>query len=220
MTTPTTSKGSTMSVQALDKPTGPDQTQPGASPARVSRFRRLLYRPEVGAFIGAVAVYLFFVIVAPGSGFATLDGTASWLDTAAELGVVAIPVAMLLIAGEFDLSIGSTIGAVSMIVAVSSGTYTMPHWASIGLAVGFALLVGLVNGLVTTRTRLPSFIVTLATQLIIAGAALGFSRAFAGTTAVSLPEEATTQAVFGSQLGPVHVSLVWWIGITVVAWWF
>ncbi|MEU1513849.1 ABC transporter permease [Streptomyces sp. NPDC005811] len=159
------------------------------------------------------------MVTAAGAGFTSVAGTASWLDTAAELGVVATPVALLLIAGEFDLSIGSTVGATSVIVAIGSGTYTMPQWVSIPLALGFGLLVGLVNGLVATRTRLPSFIVTLGSSLVVGGGALGISRALSGSTAVTLAPEAGVRAVFGSKAGQFQVSIVWWLAITVLAWW-
>ncbi|MFI9836254.1 ABC transporter permease [Nonomuraea sp. NPDC051941] len=202
--------------QAAPAPVRPDEKTQTLSRSLVARAVR---RPEFGALIGAIVVYVFFLVTASGSGFTSVDGTASWLDTAAELGVVATPVALLLIAGEFDLSIGSVIGATSAIVAIASGTYTMPQWVSIPLAIGFGLLVGLVNGLVATRTKLPSFIVTLGSSLVVGGGALGISRALSGSTAVSLTPEPSVQAVFGSKVGQFQVSILWWLAITVLAWW-
>lgn len=209
------------SLKTTQKNTSPPAAYSGdGSGLRPRTFAgRALRRPEFGALIGVLAVYAFFMVTASGSGFVSLEGSASWLDTAAELGIIAAPVALLLIAGEFDLSIGSTIGAASMIVAISSGTYNVPQWLAILLALGFSLIVGLVNGLVTTRTKLPSFIVTLGTQLVIGGAALGFSRALSGTTAVSLGSDPVMQVLFASKIGPFQSSLLWWIGITVLAWW-
>jgi simple sugar transport system permease protein len=67
-------------------------------------------RPEFGAFAAFILIYLFFAIATRGAGFVSLNGTAGWLNLAAELGIVAIPVGLLMIAGEFDLSIGSTVG--------------------------------------------------------------------------------------------------------------
>src|SRR5438270_825569 len=104
----------------------PEQANDEPSAGRLHT--RVLRRPEFGALVGALVVYGFFVVTTAGSGFVSFDGTSSWLNTAAELGIVAIPVSLLLIAGEFDLSIGSMVGAASMIVAVCSGTYTMPQW--------------------------------------------------------------------------------------------
>ncbi|WEH19910.1 ABC transporter permease [Streptomyces sp. VNUA24] len=196
--------------------TAPDEKTATLSVSLMSSTAR---RPELGALIGAVVVFVFFLVTASGSGFTSVDGTASWLDTAAELGVVATPVALLLIAGEFDLSIGSVVGATSVIVAIGSGTYTLPQWVSIPLAIAFGLLVGLVNGLVATRTKLPSFIVTLGSSLVVGGGALGLSRALSGSTAMTLTPEPSVQAVFGSKAGQFQVSILWWLAITVLAWW-
>ena len=72
--------------------------------------RRLLVRPEMGALAGSIAVWLFFALVAGQRGFLTLLGTATYLQVAAELGILAVAVALLMIGGEFDLSIGSITG--------------------------------------------------------------------------------------------------------------
>jgi ribose/xylose/arabinose/galactoside ABC-type transport system permease subunit len=55
-------------------------------------------RPEFGAFVAALLVYAFFAVSTHGAGFVTIDGTAGWLDTAAELGIIAIPVGVLMVA--------------------------------------------------------------------------------------------------------------------------
>jgi simple sugar transport system permease protein len=141
------------------------------------------------------------------------------MNTAAELGVLAIPVGMLMIAGEFDLSVGSVVGASSMIVAIGTTEYHWALWLSILLAIVMGGLVGLGNGLLTVRTGLPSFIVTLAALFIVAGLALGLSRAAAGTTAVSLTPSGSAKTVFGSQVSGFHVSIVWWLAIAAFASW-
>src|SRR5438477_4833326 len=79
--------------------------------SKTSPLRRLLVRPEMGALAGAIAVWVFFALIAGRSGFLSLGGTATYLQVASELGIMAIAVALLMIAGEFDLSIGSTLGA-------------------------------------------------------------------------------------------------------------
>ena len=70
--------------------------------------RKALRRPELGALVGTVGVFLFFCVAA-GSVFYSSEGIGNWLTPAAELGILAVPVALLMIAGEFDLSIGSMI---------------------------------------------------------------------------------------------------------------
>jgi simple sugar transport system permease protein len=177
---------------------------------------RLVRRPEFGAFVGAVIVFGFFA-VAGKNGFMTEKGMASWMNTAAELGVLAIPIGMLMIAGEFDLSVGSVIGGSAMIVSIGSGYYTMPLWISVLLAIAAGAAIGFANGLIVVRTGLPSFIVTIAALFIVAGLSLGLSRGLAGTTAVSLSPSGSAQKVFGSQHNDFHVSILWWIAVAIAA---
>jgi hypothetical protein len=61
-------------------------------------------RPEFGAVVATVLVYLFFAITTQGAGFVSIDGTAGWLDTSAELGIIAIPVGVVLIQGRVAAS--------------------------------------------------------------------------------------------------------------------
>ena len=83
---------------------------------RVSPIRKLLVRPEMGSIAGAIAVWIFFAIVAGNNGFLSLRGTSSYLSVSADIGIVAVAVALLMIGGEFDLSIGSITGAAGMIL--------------------------------------------------------------------------------------------------------
>src|ERR1700716_3455560 len=151
---------------------------------RINPIRRLLVRPEMGALAGAVAVWLFFALVAGRSGFLSLSGTATYLQVAADLGILAVAVALLMIAGEFDLSIGSIVGATGMIIAVLSAQLGWNLWLAIGVAVAFSLVVGFFNGYLVLKTGLPSFIVTLATLYILRGATIGATRIATGRTQI------------------------------------
>ena len=77
---------------------------------KVGILGRLLARPELGAVAGAILVFAFFAVVAGDSGFLTSVGTIGYLEVSAQLGILVIPVALLMVAGEFDLSIGSWSG--------------------------------------------------------------------------------------------------------------
>ena len=90
---------------------------------RVGTLRSWLTRPELAAIAGSILVFVFFAVVAGDSGFLTLGGTASYLEVAAQLGIVAVPVSLLMITGEFDLSVGSMVGAAGMIIAISVTEY-------------------------------------------------------------------------------------------------
>src|SRR6478672_8667611 len=92
---------------------------------RTSPIRKLLVRPEMGALFGAVAVWLYFAIVAGDRGFLSTFGSSTYLEVSAQLGILATTVALLMIGGEFDLSIGSMLGATGMIAAILSTNY---HW--------------------------------------------------------------------------------------------
>jgi simple sugar transport system permease protein len=188
-------------------------------PARVGRLTWLLRRPESGALLGTVVVFVFFAIVAQGTGFLSVAGTASWLNVCAELGIMAIPVALLMIGGEFDLSVGSVLVGSSLIVAIGTGYENWPIWVSVVVALVVAALVGLLNGILVVRTRLPSFIVTLGSQFILNGAALGLSRYFTGSSNVQFSATGSAHAIFGASFSNFNVSIFWWVGIGIIGFW-
>jgi len=177
----------------------------------------LVRRPEFGALIGALAVYIFFA-VAGGPDFMNIGGTASWLNVSAELGIIALPVAMVMIAGDLDLSVGSILASSSMTLAIVSGYFGLPTWIGIIAALAFGVLVGLINGIVVTKTNLPSFVVTLATQFGVSGITLGFTRLITGSTSVPFTADQPFQAMFGSMLfgDKFEVAVVWWIIMAIV----
>ncbi|MDP4301431.1 ABC transporter permease [Leptothrix discophora] len=171
----------------------------------------LLRRPETGSFIGLVSVFVFFAIFG-GETFLSTSGAASWLNIAAELGIIALPVGLLMIAGHLDLSVGSVIPASSMTVAIVSGHYGLPMPVGIAAALGLGLAIGFINGYLIVRTDLPSFVVTLATLFAVAGLTLGLSVIVAGSTSVALKADPVTKAIFGDYIdGKFQIVLLWWI---------
>jgi simple sugar transport system permease protein len=181
--------------------------------------RYIIRRPEFGAFAAFVITYLFFAFVTSGAGFVSINGTAGWLNLAAELGIVAIPVAMLLIAGEFDLSIGSTVGAASMVVALATSFFGLPVWSAIALALVLGAAIGFANGMAVVKTKLPSFIVTLATNFIVIGATMGFSRLVANVTSASIVSSDSARFVFAARWGQANISILWWVLTAVLGAW-
>jgi simple sugar transport system permease protein len=189
---------------------------------RVGLARMLLARPEIGAVVGAILVWIVFAVWA-GGGFLTLEGTASYLDVAAQVGILGSAVALLMIAGEFDLSIGSMVGAAGMVIAIGIGEFGLPVWLSVALAFVFALVIGFVNGYIVVRTRLPSFIVTLGTLFILRGLTIGITRILTGRTQVGGFGDAVDadpiSFLFTANVGPFSVAIVWWIGLALLATW-
>lgn len=187
-------------------------------PAPTHSWTHFLRRPEFGALVGLAIVFGFFAVTGT-NGLLTLDGAASWMNTASELGVLALPVGLLMIAGEFDLSVGSVIGAASMTVAIASGHYELPLCLSVPMALAGGAAVGLVNGLLVVKTGLPSFIVTIAALFIIAGLALGVSCGVAGTTAVTLVTSGFGHGLSAYNWHKFHIPILWWLVIAGLAWW-
>lgn len=194
---------------------------------RSSALRRALLRPELGAGIGAFALWLVFAITAGDTGFLSTRGTASYLEVAAELGIMAIAVSLLMIGNEFDLSIGSVIGASGMIIAILSKEYGWNIWLAIFVALGASLVIGFINGALVRWTRLPSFIITLATLFAIRGLTIAFTRIITDRTNVGGLQDVvgyeSAKNVFGSSVSlfgaSFPVSIAWWLGLTAVATW-
>ncbi|MGH7466470.1 MAG: ABC transporter permease [Longimicrobiales bacterium] len=164
---------------------------------------------------GALFVWLLFALLA-GAPFVGSQGLAAYLNAAAPIGILAVPVALLMIAGEFDLSIGSIIGLCSMtqmLLVVEAGWPLGPALlASAALAVG----IGLTNGLIVVRTGLPSFLVTLATLFMARGLTIAVTRLVTGRTQLGglhqHEDAGWADVLFGTDLiGNVQLSVVWWI---------
>ena len=151
---------------------------------KVSNLKVLLNRPELGALGGSILVFIFFGIVAGDTGMFSAYGALNFLDVSANLGIIAIAAAMLMIGGEFDLSIGSMIGFAGICIAIPAIYWGWPLWMSILFAFAMAVLVGYFNGILVVRTGLPSFIVTLAMLFILRGATLAITRLITGRTQV------------------------------------
>jgi simple sugar transport system permease protein len=176
----------------------------------------LLRRPEAGAILSLVAVVAFFVIAGNASP-ATMLGAASWLNFAANLGIVALPMGLLMISGELDISIGAMIPAGSMTVAILSGYYELPIIFGMLGALGLGAAVGLVNGLLTVRTSVPSLIVTLGTLVAMQGVVLSASVMLTGNASVALQSEGWAKAIFGQLLGGSwQIIILWWLVLTAV----
>ena len=176
----------------------------------------LLRRPESGAFIGLLAMFIFFSF-AGGWSFLTVGSFAAWLNVAAGLGIIAIPIGLLMIAGELDVSVGSMVPAGSMTTAIIAGHFHQSIWLAILAVFALGIIVGLINGSVVVRTAVPSFIVTLGTLFAVAGTVLGLSVIITGTTSVAITATPLAKAIFGDLYfsKQFQIIIAWWLGATV-----
>jgi simple sugar transport system permease protein len=187
---------------------------------------RLLTRPDIGAFIGAIAVFLLFSYTARSADWISDPAiAASWTDQAAQYGIVAVPVALLMIGGEFDLSAGVMIGSSGLLLGYLATHANMNIWPAMALVLLFGLAVGFVNGVTVVKTKLPSFIVTLATFFILQGVNAAGTLKLTGTTAIQDIDSAagfeSARRVLASEVTQwdFKVKVLWWIGLTIVGAW-
>jgi len=194
--------------------------------AQTSTVVRVLRRPEFGALIGAIVVFVLFAVVDQTGKFAGLEGIARWSDSAATIGIVAVAVALLMIGGEFDLSAGVMVGSSGLVLGLLVTQVGLGVWPAIVFTFVFAALVGAVNGWLVMKTRLPSFIVTLATFFSLQGINLGLTKVLTGTVRVAGIDEGagfdSARSVFATEFWDPYkfrVSVLWWIVLTVLATW-
>src|SRR6476469_4017533 len=147
---------------------------------------RLLTRPDIGAFLGAVAVWLAFGYFARDVHWLSDPAIAAgWTDQAAQYGIVEVPVALLMIGGEFDLSAGVMIGSSGLLLGLLTTEADWNVWPSIAVVLLFGAAIGFINGYTVVKTRLPSFIVTLGTFFILQGVNAGGTLKITGTVAIN-----------------------------------
>jgi len=180
-------------------------------------------RPEVAAAVGVVLVWCVFAVAA-GPTFRSGAGAAAYLNAAAPLGILAVGVALLMIGGEFDLSVGSIVGASGMVLMLLTTELGWSVWPAVGVTVAVCLALGFLNGLMVVRTGLPSFIVTLATLFIVRGLTIAAARGFTRRTQLGglddVPGFASARWIFASD--PVRgfqVSILWWLGAAAIGTW-
>ncbi|MFE0606151.1 ABC transporter permease [Streptomyces sp. NPDC058892] len=193
--------------------------------APASLLRRLLARPELGAVVGAVAVFVFFSIVAPT--FLQASSLSTILYSASTIGIMAVPVALLMIGGEFDLSAGVMVTTSALVSSMFSYQMTANVWVGVGVSLLVALAIGFFNGFMLTRTKLPSFIITLGTFLMLTGLNLGFTKLISGTVSTKSIADMegfpSARALFASkwEIGSVtlQITVLWWLALVAVATW-
>lgn len=200
-----------------------DAATGGPEAVRQTWARGWLLRPELGAAAGAALVWLIFAAAA-GETFRGVGGAAAVLNAAAPLGILAVAVGLLMIGGEFDLSVGSVIGLAGMVILLLTRHYGWPLWPAIGAAVVLGAAIGFANGYLVVRTRLPSFIVTLGTLFIVRGLAIAVPRMLTRRTQLGGLDEvagyAPARAIFASDIaGPFSVSIAWWLALAALATW-
>ncbi|EGJ73873.1 putative ABC transporter sugar permease [Streptomyces sp. Tu6071] len=149
------------------------------------------------------------------------------LYAASTIGIMAVPVALLMIGGDFDLSAGVMVTTSALVSTMFSFQLTANTWVGVGVSLVVTLAIGFFNGYLRQRTKLPSFIITLGTFLMLTGLNLGLTKAISGgvsTKSISDMEGfSSAHALFASTLtlGGVDfkVTILWWFGLVALGTW-
>ncbi|MFS8479500.1 MAG: ABC transporter permease [Micromonosporaceae bacterium] len=184
---------------------------------------RLLSRPEIGSLIGAIVIFVLFMAVA--APFRNVANVGTILYSASTIGIMAVPVALLMIGGEFDLSAGVAVTTSGLSASLIAWNFGLNVWVGILLALAISLAVGAFNGWLLFKTGLPSFLVTLGTFFILQGVNLGVTRLLTGNVATAdisdMDGFSSARSLFGSEItvGPINlkITVLYWIVLTVLA---
>ncbi|MEF9907899.1 ABC transporter permease [Streptomyces sp. P9-A2] len=217
-----------MTRQAEPAVTPPPAPGPKANDGRTTRrtpARRLLARPEVGVFLGVVVVLVFFLIAAPP--MRDSSSMANILYQSSTIGIMALPVALLMIGGEVDLSAGVAVVTSALTASMLAYQLSMNIWVGVIAALAVSLAIGMFNGWFLMKTGLPSFLVTLGTFLILQGINLAVTKTVTGNVATDdisdMDGFAQAKALFASsfEVGGVQVkiTIVWWLVFAALAAW-
>lgn len=207
-------------TQTLIRPRAVDERVAVRNP-----LQNLLGRPEVGALVGAVVLFVFFALVS--QTFLQPNAIATVLYGSSTIGIMAVGVSLLMIGGEFDLSTGVAVISSALTASMFSWYFSTNVWVGVMLALVVSVGIGYINGWILMKTKLPSFIVTLATFLMLTGLNLGLTRLIGGS--VSSPSISnmdgfkSAQAIFASSVNiagvDVKITVFIWIALVAVASW-
>jgi simple sugar transport system permease protein len=185
----------------------------GAVRRVVGLLRRPLQRPELASLGGLVAAFAVFSILRPDL-FLSQDNGINVASLAAQYGIVAVGVTVLMIGGHFDLSVGTIVGLTGWAMYYFGNVLGLPPIATILCALAFGALLGAINGVLQVRTGLPSFIITLATSLVYRGLLTMETSGF--PVVVKFPAD-YAQTIAGKHLFGYRMSLLWFFVVALLA---
>jgi simple sugar transport system permease protein len=207
------------------------EAAPAAAPSdpagrvRPGLSNRLLARPEIGALVAAVVIFIFFLAVAPS--FRSWDSFFTVLYQSSTIGIVAVGVGLLMVGGEFDLSAGVLVATAGLVNSMFCWDLGVNLWIGALISLIFCLAIGFLNGFLVMRTGIPSFLITLGTFFVLQGANLGVTKLVTGTVSSAdiskIDGYDSLSKIFASsfKIGSVTVwtSVIWWVLFVALAAW-
>ena len=202
-----------MSRQSVDAAAGAGLPPPARRGGARALLPRLFAIQELGVLVAGLAIGAVFAFLSPE--FLTPASAGSILASAVQFGVVGLGVTVLMIAGEFDLSVASVYSLCPLVMASLWIDHHLNVMVALAVALLLALAIGLLNGLATLLLGIPSFIITLATALFWAGVSLNLT----GGYPISYFGDSPVMSWLGTaEIGPskISVSILWLIGIAII----
>jgi simple sugar transport system permease protein len=192
-------------------------TRPTASPSqsRSLIIGRLARRQEFGPSVGLLVTVAVFTVLS--ANFWSPNNLTAITTIASTVAIVSIGVTMLMISGEFDLSVGQLYAFTPIVWGILFITLRINEWVALAGALAVAAGVGTINGWVTTYFRIPSFIATLGMLFVLQGLN---NLLISGNQLLAFGDH-PTMVLLGSRLGelPFYMPIVW-LGFFALVFWF
>ena len=166
---------------------------------------------EISIVLVLIILEVFAIIFVPN--YTSLLNLELLLRAIPSLGIVSLGVCLLMVVGEFDLSVGSTFALAPMIGAllIQKGFNT---WLSFLIMLVVGALIGAINGIVTVKSKAPSFIITLGAMMIWRGVVLVIAQG----KSISYKLTPAFQAIFAGKVGPFAVQFIWFVFFAIIFW--
>lgn len=183
----------------------------------------LIRRPELASLLGLVLVFALFMAVAPA--FRSWDAMATTLYASSTMGIVALAVGLLMIGDEFDLSSGVAVTTAALAATMLNYNLHLNSWVGAVISLAISLAIGALNGVLVTRTGIPSFLITLAAFFMLQGLNLAVTKLVTrqvATPSISNMEGfASARALFSSSFSvggvSIRVTVLWWLLFVAIA---
>ncbi len=164
-----------------------------------------------------IGMVLAFWAITPGHLFLSPAVIDIFLEMSPMLAIVTVAMGLLLISGEFDLSVGSTLALTASVTAILYTTYGVDPALAILAGLGFGGFLGFINGIIVTKLGISSLIATLGTMWAFRGVALIIT---GGYEVPYYPAETSPIFFdfFSGKIGAIYIQFIWLIVVAILLW--
>lgn len=185
-----------------------------ATPHPASALERIVAVREFGPVVGLVSVVILFTLLS--GNFWSPNNMTAITTVASTVGIVAVGVTLLMISGEFDLSVGQLYAFTPIVWGILFISNGVNEWVALLVAIACAAVVGIINGWITVYFRIPSFITTLGMFFALQG----LNNLLISGNQLTAFEDHPTMTLLGARIGdsPFYMPLVWLLLIALGGW--